>query len=115
MNQVQVTGRLVRDPETRQLPDGRPVCTVRLAVEGMGRGNDVGYVDVTAFGPAAAAAARTLTKGWLVAANGRMDYREWDARNGERRSAIGLVGHIEFLSRPRTTPNRVAEPDPVAA
>lgn len=101
MNQVQVTGRLVRDPETRQLPDGRAVCTVRLAVEGMGRGNETGFVDVTEFGPAAAASARTLTRGWLAAASGRLDYREWDGKTGERRSAIGLVGRIEFLAAPQ--------------
>lgn len=113
MNQVQVTGRLVKDPETRQLPDGRAVCTVRLAVEGMGRGNETGYLDVTEFGPAAAASARTLTKGWLVAASGRLDYREWDGKDNQRRSAIGLVGRIEFLAQPRSESTRrepVAEP-----
>ena len=104
MNQAQVTGRLVKDPELRQLPDGRPVCTVRLAVDGMGRGNTAGFLDVSEFGASGEAAARTLTKGWLVAAWGRLDYREWDAKDGTRRAALGLVGRIEFLNAPRGIP-----------
>jgi single-strand DNA-binding protein len=101
MNQVQVTGRLVKDPEMRQLRDGRPVCTVRLAVEGMGRGNEVGYIDATEFGAAAAASGRTLKQGWLVAVSGRVDFREWDT-DGQHHSAHGIVGRIEFLSPPRS-------------
>ena len=101
MNQVQVTGRLVKDPQVRELPDGRTVCTVRLAVEGMGRENTVGYVEATDFGPSARAAGETLSKGWLVACAGRLDYREWQTDTGERRSAVGLVGRIEFLAAPR--------------
>ena len=29
------TGRLTRDPDLRYLPDGTPVCQIRIAVEGM--------------------------------------------------------------------------------
>src|SRR4051794_6535170 len=114
MNQAQVIGRLVRDPELRQLPDGKAVCTVRLAVDGMGRGNTTGFLDVSEFGASGEAAARTLTKGWLVAASGRLDYREWDAKDGTRRAALGLVGRIEFLAAPRGVPSNGATGAPAA-
>src|SRR4051794_41943080 len=109
MNQAQVIGRLVRDPELRQLPDGKAVCTVRLAVDGMGRGNTTGFLDVSEFGASGEAAARTLTKGWLVAAWGRLDYREWDAKDGTPRAAPGLVGRIEVLAAPRGVPRGASE------
>lgn len=125
MNQAGVTGRLVRDPELRNLPDGRAVCTIRIAVDGMGRGNTTGFLDVTEFGASGEAAARTLTKGWLVAAWGRLDYREWDGNDGTRRAALGLVGRIEFLAAPRgasssgngasPAPAPAAAPTPVTA
>jgi single-strand DNA-binding protein len=106
MNQVQVTGRLVRDPEERETPDGRKVCTVRLAVEDMGRNHEAGYIDVTQFGAAGEAAARTLSKGWLVAASGRLEYREWrDRESGAARSALAIVGRIEFLAAPQRNGN----------
>ncbi len=88
-------------PELTALPDGTPACKVRLAVKGMGRGHDVGYVDVTEFGAGGAAAARELSKGWLVAVSGRLKYREWDASGAYKRHEYEVVGHIEFLAAPR--------------
>ena len=65
----QATGRLTRDPELRYLPDGTPVCQIRIAVEGMGRGgrDETGYINATQFGDPGLAAAKVLSTGWLVA------------------------------------------------
>ncbi|HTC59554.1 MAG TPA: single-stranded DNA-binding protein [Solirubrobacteraceae bacterium] len=100
MNRIEITGRLTTDPELRALPDGTPACRVRLAVKEMGRGRDVGYVDVTEFGAAGEAAARELSKGWLVAASGRLKYREWDVKGDYNRHDYEVIGHIEFLAAP---------------
>ena len=72
MNRITITGRLTRDPELRSLPSGDPVCKLRLAVDGMAPKRETGYVDVSAFGPSGEAAARVLTKGYLVAVDGRL-------------------------------------------
>jgi len=109
MNSIQVTGRLTANPELTALPDGTPACKVRLAVKGMGRGHDVGYVDVTEFGAGGAAAARELSKGWLVAVSGRLKYREWDANGTYKRHEYEVVGHIEFLAAPRPKEAEQAE------
>jgi hypothetical protein len=37
------TGRLTKDPELKALPSGTSVCELRLAVDGMGRGREVGF------------------------------------------------------------------------
>ena len=80
---------------------------MRLAIENMGR-NETGYVDVSTFGKAGEAAARVLSKGWLVAVDGRLDYRHWVADDGANRSAISVVGNVEFLAAPRATAGRRA-------
>lgn len=102
MNTVQLTGRLTRDPELRELPQDSSVCDLRLAVDGMGRGRDTGYVDVAVFGKPGEAAARVLAKGWLVAVYGRLVYREWNAADGAKRSGHSVVGNVEFLAAPRS-------------
>ena len=114
MNAIHLTGRLTRDPELRQLPQDAMVCELRLAVDGMGRGREVGYVDVAVFGKPGEAAARVLAKGWLVAVYGRLVYREWSAADGGKRSAHSIVGNVEFLAAPRS--NGASAPDlaPVA-
>jgi single-strand DNA-binding protein len=101
MNAYQVTGRLTRDPELRSLPDGGSVCKIGLAVDGMGRRNTTGYIDVTSFGKPAEAAAQVLKQGWLVAVSGRLEYAEWEAAAGGKRSGHQVVGHVEFLAAPK--------------
>lgn len=108
MNRTTITGRLTADPELRELPDGTQACQLRLAVDGMGRSNEIGYIDIASYGPGAAAAARVLTKGWLVAVDGRIEWRSWE-KDDVKRQAYRVVGSVEFLAAPR------GESEPVPA
>jgi single-strand DNA-binding protein len=101
MNSIQITGRLTADPELRTLPDGTKACMVRLAVKEMGHRREVGYVNATEYGAAGEAAARELSKGWLVAVCGCLKYRHWETAGAGRRHDYEVVGHIEFLAAPR--------------
>lgn len=56
---------------------------------------------MTVFGRAGEAAARVLTQGWLVAASGRLEYREFETQDGQKRSAYTVVGRVDFLAAPR--------------
>ena len=115
MNNITLTGRLTQDPELRTLPSGGTVCRLRLAVNGMGRGgrDEPGYINVSAFGNPGEAAARVLTKGWLVAVDGRLQYGEWQTDDNTKRHDYEIVGNVEFLAAPRGENNN--EPAPVAA
>jgi single-strand DNA-binding protein len=101
MNSVTITGRLTRDPEVGSLPSGDPVCNLRLAVDGMAPGRETGYVDVVAYGKPGEAAARILTKGYLVAVDGRLEYRTWKTDDDQTRHAYKIVGKVEFLAAPK--------------
>ena len=113
MNNVQLIGRLTRDPELRATGDSDPVCGLRLAVDRMGRGGDVGYIDVSVWGKPAQACAEHLSRGWLVAVAGRLEYREWTAQDGSKRSGHAVVGSVDFLAAPRA--EAPAEPEVPAA
>jgi single-strand DNA-binding protein len=101
MNSVNITGRLTTDPELRSLPSGESVCKLRLAVGGMGTGRQAGYIDVSCFGGGGEAAAEVLSKGWMVAVDGRLAYREWENEDGSKRHDYEVVGSVEFLAAPR--------------
>jgi single-strand DNA-binding protein len=101
MNSVNITGRLTADPELRALPSGENVCKLRLAVAGLAPARETGYVNVSCFGKPGEAAARVLSRGWLVAVSGRLAYHAWEADDGSKRHDYELVGNIEFLSAPR--------------
>jgi len=108
INEIICTGRLTKDPELRQVSEEMKVCQLRLAVDGMGRGREVGYINVSVFGNAGEACAEYLAKGWLVAVDGRLEYGEWDSE-GTKRHDYSVVGNVEFL----TAPKPAEEPAPV--
>jgi len=104
MNNLALTGRLTQDPMWRELPgsDGKHVTDLRLAVKGMGSGSAdaVGYVDVVSY-TMSERAAGTISKGWLVAVNGRIEHQSWEA-DGQKRSKHRVVAmNVEFLAAPR--------------
>jgi single-strand DNA-binding protein len=101
INKIICTGRLTKDPELRAVSDDMTVCQLRLAVDGMGRGREVGYVNVAVFGKAGEAAKQYLGKGWLVAVDGRLEYGEWETDGGEKRHDYSVVGNVEFLTAPK--------------
>jgi single-strand DNA-binding protein len=116
MNSMSITGRLTKDPELRSLPGGETkVCELRLAVDGMGRGQEVGYIDVLSYGASGEAAATVLKQGWLVGVAGRLEFNEWTDKDSDaKRSKHTVVGHIEFLNAPREAGDREPEVDGVA-
>ena len=103
INRYICTGRLTRDPELKQLPSATNVCELRLAVEGMAGAGEPGFINVSVFGKPGEAAAEYLRKGWLVAVDGRLSFREWETDAGQKRRDYTIVGSVEFLSPPRPT------------
>jgi single-strand DNA-binding protein len=114
INKYLCTGRLTKDPELRALPNGTSVCALRVAVDGLGRQNEPGFIDVTVYGASADSCAQYLKKGAKVAVDGRLEYREWDGKDGKRHDYGVVANTVEFLDS-RATDNRSAKPEPVAA
>jgi single-strand DNA-binding protein len=112
-------GNLTRDPELRELPSGTHVCELRLAVDGMARAGEVGYINVSVYGKPGEAAAKHLGKGWLVAVDGRLEFGHWETDAGEKRHDYAVVGSVQFLSPPRPADEEAKVPrrrrEPVAA
>ena len=65
----------------------------------MGRGSTVGYVDVSVWGKAGEACEAHLRQGWLVGVSGRLEYREWQADDGSRRSERPWARQLERRGR----------------
>ena len=104
INHVVLTGNLTRDPETKGT-SGTSVCRLRLAVNGRRKDqqsgewqDDPNFFDVTCFGAQAENVTKFLKKGSPVAVDGRLEWREWTADDGSRRSAVGVIANtIQFL------------------
>jgi single-strand DNA-binding protein len=104
INRVILVGRLTKDPELRELPSGLSVCKMRIACN-TARRDLVGeledkpnFFDVSVFGAPAQNVSRYTRRGSRVAIDGRLEWREWDAPNEQKREAVSVVADtVMFL------------------
>jgi len=104
INRVVLTGNLTRDPELRALPSGTSVCSLRVACNTR-RKNASGewvdkpnYFDVTVWGAQGERCAEYLSKGRPVAVDGRLEWREWEAKEGGKRQSVEIIADsVQFL------------------
>jgi single-strand DNA-binding protein len=105
INRVVLTGNLTRDPELRSLPSGMSVCSLRIACNTRRKNNSSGewedkpnFFDVTVWGAQGENCARFLAKGRPVALDGRLEWREWQDKEGNNRQSIDIIADaVQFL------------------
>src|ERR1700679_1715538 len=111
INRVVLVGRLTRDPELRALPSGSRVCSLRIACNSSRREADGEYVerpnffDVSVFGAPGESVGQYMRRGSRVAIDGRLEWREWETAEQERRQAVSVVAdRVQFLDSPGERP-----------
>ena len=105
INVVVLTGNLTRDPELRSLPSGAAVCDMRIAVNTRRKNGATGewedkpnYFDVKVWGAQGENCQRFLSKGRPVAVQGRLEWREWETQDGQKRQAVDIIAEsVQFL------------------
>ena len=106
INVVVITGNLTKDPELRSTGGGTSVCELRVAVNSRRKDGQTGewvdkpnYFNVVVFGAQGDNCANYLSKGRPVAVEGRLDWREWEAKDGSgKRQAVQIIANsVQFL------------------
>jgi single-strand DNA-binding protein len=105
INRVILTGNLTRDPELRSLPSGMSVCSLRIASNTRRKDQTTGewqdkpnYFSVTVWGAQGENCSRFLSKGRPIALDGRLEWREWQDQQGNKRESIEIVADsVQFL------------------
>ena len=117
LNRVVLIGRLANDPELKYTPSGIPVATFTLAVNRLPNAQgerEADFIPIVAWRQSAEFAANYLTKGRLVAIDGKLQIRSWVAQDGSRRKSAEVVAdNLRSLDRPKeqseTAPAPAAE------
>jgi single-strand DNA-binding protein len=105
INRVIITGNLTRDPELRSTSSGMSVCSLRVACNTRRKDQATGdwvdkpnFFDVTVWGAQGENCARFLSKGRPVAIDGRLEWREWQDKEGHTRQSIDIIADaVQFL------------------
>lgn len=110
MNNVVIIGRLTRDPDLRQTPNGTSRATFTLAVDrGLSREKKAeaeakGYptadfIPITAWGKTAELVSSYLSKGSQVAIQGMIQTSSYDGQDGNRIYRTDVIAdRVEFIA-----------------
>lgn len=99
-------GNLCSDPELKFIPSGQAVCNLRLAINrkwkdksGVDK-DEVCFVTVVAWGKVAESCGEYLKKGASVLVEGRLQSREWENEQGQKRTVLEICAdRVQFLDK----------------
>ena len=107
LNKCMIIGNLGRDPEMRYTPSGQPVTQFTVAVNRNYK-NQAGewqeeteWFRIVAWGPLAERTAEYLRKGRKVYVEGRLQTRQWEGQDGQKRYTTELVANTVTPLDPR--------------
>ena len=112
MNRVILIGRLTRDPELRHTPNGTATCNITVAIDRMPDQNGqrtADFIPVVTWSRQAENIAKYLTKGRLVAVEGRIQTRNYEDKDGKRVYVTEVVAsNVQFLESKSSSTNNSA-------
>jgi single-strand DNA-binding protein len=99
LNKVMIIGNLGRDPELRYTQRGTAVCNFTVAVNRPGRTDENGqrtedeteWFSVVAWDKLAETCSQFLQKGRKVYVEGRLQTRNWEGPDGQKRSRVEVL------------------------
>lgn len=119
LNVVAIMGRLVADPELRTTGNGTNVCSFHIACDRNFVQNEqerqADFIDVVAWRQSAEFVTKYFQKGSLVAVEGSLQSRQYQDKNGNKRTAVEvLANQINFAGgkKPGGQPKDYREPAP---
>jgi len=131
INQAILVGNLGRDPEVRYTPDGKAVANFSIATSEQWRDKDSGerkekteWHRIVAFGRLGEICGEYLSKGKQVYIEGRLQTRDWEDKDGNKRYTTEIVAlQMQMLGTkdsydnagPSAAPRRSAPARPAAS
>lgn len=106
LNKVILIGRLTHDPELRYTGSGKPVTNFSIAVDrpftNQQGERETDFIRIVVWGKQGEACAKNLGKGRLVAVEGRLQIRSYEAQDGSKKQATDVVAeNVRFLDWPK--------------
>jgi single-strand DNA-binding protein len=102
LNRCVLIGRLTKDPDLRQTQSGLPVVSFTLAVDrkfSKDKDKETDFINIIAWRGLAENCANYLTKGKLAAVDGRLQIRQYEDKQGQKRTIAEVVADdVRFLS-----------------
>lgn len=116
LNSVNLQGRLVRDPDLREIAGGKKLATFTLAVD---KGKDAtDFIDCQAFDRTADTIGSYVHKGDMIVVTGRLSINLWKDKEGKSRKDyrvtvydVNFCGSRKTEEKPKESQGFVELPD----
>lgn len=100
LNNITIAGRLTKNPELRTTQSGKNVTSFTVAVERdyqPGGEKKTDFINCVIWGNGAQFVEKYFSKGSMILVTGRMESRQWEDRNGQKRTDWEInADHVYF-------------------
>ena len=102
LNKIVVMGRLTRDPELRRTQSGLSVTSFSVACDrdfkSQSGEKETDFIDIVAWRQTAEFVCKYFSKGRMAVVEGRLQIRDWQDNNGNKRRSAEIVADNVYLS-----------------
>lgn len=115
LNCTTLIGRLIADPELKTTNSGKSVATFRIAVDRafvkQGEQRQADFITIVAWGNQALFVSRYFSKGSMIGIQGRIQTRNYEDNNGNKRTAFEVVATEVSFCGGKNEGNNPGTPD----
>ena len=110
LNKAILNGRLTKAPELKQTNNGKSVCSFTIAVDRSREREKTDFIPIVAWGKTAEFVNKWFGKGDLITIVGRIEVRNYDDKNGNKRTATEIIADEVLFGGSKNTTNASEKP-----
>ena len=110
LNKAILNGRLTKAPELKQTQNGKSVCSFTIAVDRNRDREKTDFIPIVAWGKTAEFVNQWFGKGDLITIVGRIEVRNYEDKNGNKRTATEIIADEVLFGGSKSTGNAEEKP-----
>ena len=103
LNKAILNGRLTKAPELKQTNSGKSVCGFTIAVDRSRDREKTDFIPIVAWGKTADFVNQWFGKGDLITIVGRIEVRNYEDKNGNKRTATEIIAEEVLFGGSKST------------
>lgn len=109
LNHSTIMGRLAGDPELRRTQTGKAVVSFTIACDKPGKDNGASFIPCVAWEKTGEFIDNYFMKGSPIAVEGRLESRQYETKDGQKRTALEVVvSQAHFCGKKEETARNAA-------
>lgn len=113
LNKIDLMGRFVKTPELKRTTNDKAVVSFTIAVDRdiVGNEKQTDFIACTAWNKTAEFISKYFDKGSLAVVSGRLQSRQWEDKNGEKRTSWEVIVSNIYFGGAKSDSNGKAAPE----